>query len=221
MIFNIINSGIISTITVTTAAGASVTCVMSPYSYSATANSSGKATFTVHSKGTWTVTSTKNSISNSDTVSITASGQSKSVSLPLRLWIFKNGEGVKKNIYYTTDTAFPVMSYSPNDNTNFRFRSAIVYRSGAEYNIRAVYVGDKINLSNYSKFVVDVSSESNHSIRMLAGSTKSITNSINTFSVTSRQTVSYNISSLTGEQYIGLANISEYNSYCYNWYLEM
>ena len=226
MIFNIINSGIISTITVTTAAGATVTCVMSPYSYSATANSSGKATFTVHSKGTWTVTSTKGGGSNSDTVSITGSGQSKSVSLPIRYWLFKAGEGVKHAISWGTSP-----TYAITDTSYFILDSSNIYvgDGGTTYgqvvSKSYAYTNSKVDLTNYTKFVIDIDGNGSTTglARMLAGTSRAGigTNTINSFTCPSRTTVTYNISSLTGSNYVGMYNGTSVGAKVYNWYLEM
>lgn len=104
MILNIGTGGLISKITVNTSAGATVTCVLSPFSYTATANASGVATFTVHKKGTWTCNATKNGASAGGTVSISANGENKTISLSLRKYLFKAGSGPTSSwVHYWRD----------------------------------------------------------------------------------------------------------------------
>ena len=226
MIFNWIDAGFIATIKVTTGAGATVTCVQSPYSYSATANSSGVATFTVYTKGNWVVTSTKNGITATSTENMQTAAETRNVALPLRYWIFKAGEGPKIN-YISHVPGNPSFTYARiTSKANFLIDNTTVMADGRLFNKDEATTTITVNLSNYSKFVVDIThhGEATHKIWLLSKSTASATpsdNIIYQFTCPSRTTVSYDISSLTGNKYIGVYNGSSDDATVYNWYLEV
>ena len=222
MIFNIITAGFKATITVHTAAGATVTCVLSPFSYTATADSSGVAVFTVFGRGNWTVTASKNSVTATATADMQTPLENRVIDLPLRYYIFKSGTGVIVPIYYRTGSN----NLAITGTNSFQFLYQSVSVSG--HTIRkdlAITANNKINLSNFSKFVVEaVHNSSGHELWMIAKSnlSDSTNNSIiNKFTCMTRTTVTYNISSLTGNKYVGLYNGSSVGATCYNWYFEV
>lgn len=114
-----------------------------------TKDTSGKAMFIIPSAGTWTVTATKGSQSASKAVSITAEGQVETVTLMFKLYLFTSGEGVVDDwspLYggYTNAAA-------TSEKMTLNGGEAFYYSSTA-----AVTSNNAIDLSGYSKLVVDV-----------------------------------------------------------------
>ena len=226
MIFNWIDAGFMATIKVTTGAGATVTCVQSPYSYSATANSSGVATFTVYTKGNWVITSTKNGLTNTSTQNMQTAAETRNVALPLRYWIFKAGEGPKVNYISYVMGSPSVTNARITTTPSFILDNAMVVADGQYYYRRESGVTFTINLSNYSKFVTDIQ-HSGSSVQQIAYVVKSVPyaqpgdHMIYQFTSPTRSTVSYDISSITGNKYISIYNKGNITATIYNWYLEV
>ena len=215
MIFNMADGGgKVAKITVNTASSASVTCEQFPYTLSATADSNGIATFQVPKAGMWTLNASKNGITGSNTVTIDSYHGDKSVTVSLKLWLFMSGTGVVTPIVYYRSAS----SQTPISGTNsfdFMYNSSTVGTHPT--------TSSPINLSNYSKFVVEaVHLESDHEIWMLAGNSISDVNTaiINECVCPSREIITFDISSITGNKYVGLYNGSSTSATCFNWYLE-
>ena len=206
-------------VTVTTAASASGKFG----STTVTANSSGVATYDATASGNLSITSTKNSLSATGTVSVPTNNAAASLALPIRTWLFKSGEGAQTTLCYSQGTT-PISAYTRNDSNHFEFLYGAISYGGGSVSLSAVYTADMINLSNYSKFVVDaVCTASGGEYWMLAGTYKGSASSIiiNKPYAPTRTTTSYDISSITGEKYVGLYNGSSNAATCYNWYLEV
>lgn len=179
------------TINVTTSAGATVTCVMSPYSYSATASSGGAASFVVPKIGTWTITATKGSNSKSTTVSVTASGSTKSVTLTLTKYLYNNG---------TQTVAWTKTSSASFESSYMRLGQG-----------SRVYTTSAVSLTDYSKLTIVYNAQiigSTSSITAIAGydssvpGTGSLDSETTLTATASNKTTSINISSVTGNKYI-------------------
>ena len=129
---------------------AGLTCTCTNGSKTLTAkDTSGKALFVIPSAGTWTVTAVKGSQSASKAVSITAEGQVETVTLMLKLYLFTSGEGV-------VDDWTPLYG----GYTNAAVTSEKMTLNGGEafyyFSAAAVTSNNAIDLSGYSKLVVDV-----------------------------------------------------------------
>ena len=133
---------------VTYPAGSTCTCTNGSKTLTAK-DTSGKALFVIPSAGTWTVTAVKGSQSASKAVSITAEGQVETVTLMLKLYLFTSGEGVVDDWtpLYGGYTNAAVTS----EKMTLNGGEAFYYSSTA-----AVTSNNAIDLSGYSKLVVDV-----------------------------------------------------------------
>lgn len=201
--------GFSSTVKVTTSAGATVTCVLSPYSLSATANSSGVATFTVLKTGTWAVTASKNGVSANGSVSVSATGQEYNVSVPLRKWLFKEGEGAK------------VTLTTVGSRTEVNSDSIKLYATSS--NNTRVYTASDIDLSKYSKMSLTYT-DGNESTSCKIKVRHYNSTDIKTYDKSStKTTVTSSISSLTntGKLELCLTSLPSVSHYVYNWYLEV
>ena len=137
----------VATVKVTTTAGATVTCVLSPYSLSATANSSGVATFVVPKIGTWVCTATKNSITKSANASVTTVGSTVNLTITLGWYIFKAGEGAK--VSFTKNEGDYGEITIATDSITFNPRYNSVYQSLHTTSNTAV------DFTNYTKMCIE------------------------------------------------------------------
>ena len=114
-----------------------------------TCSNGSKALFVIPSAGTWTVKAVSGSKSASKTVSITAEGQVETVTLMFKLYLFTSGEGV-------VDDWTPLYG----GYTNAAVTSEKMTLNGGEafyyFSAAAVTSNNAIDLSGYSKLVVDV-----------------------------------------------------------------
>ena len=133
---------------VTYPAGSTCTCTNGSKTLTAK-GTGGKALFVIPSAGTWTVTAVSGSKSTSKTVSITAEGQVETVTLMFKLYLFTSGEGVVDDWtpLYGGYTNAAVTS----EKMTLNGGEAFYYSSTA-----AVTSNNTIDLSGYSKLVVDV-----------------------------------------------------------------
>ena len=210
MIFNIAAGGFSSTIKVTTAAGATVTCELSPYSFSATADVYGVVTFTALKTGTWTVTASKSGITASGTASVTGTGQEYNVSLPLRKWLFKEGEGAK----VTLTTV----------GSRTEVTSASIRLWDASSNTTRVYTASNIDMTPYSKMVLTYSDGSESTACKIKVQRYSNSTVIKTYDKSSsKTTVSTGVASAsyTDKLELALTSSPTASHYIYNWYLEV
>lgn len=112
-------------------------------------DTSGKAIFVIPSAGTWTVTAVSGSKSTSKTVSITAEGQVETVTLMFKLYLFTSGEGVVDD--WTPLYGGYTNAAATSEKMTLNGGEAFYYSSTA-----AVTSNNAIDLSGYSKLVVDV-----------------------------------------------------------------
>lgn len=112
-------------------------------------DTTGRALFVIPHAGTWTVKAVKGSKSKSKAVSITAEGQVEVVTLMFKLYLFTSGEGVVDDWtpLYGGYTNAAVTS----EKMTLNGGEAFYYSSTA-----AVTSNNAIDLSGYSKLVVDV-----------------------------------------------------------------
>lgn len=133
---------------VTYPAGSTCTCTNGSKTLTAK-DTSGKAMFIIPTKGTWMVKAVKGSQSASKAVSITAEGQVETVTLMFKLYLFTSGEGV-------VDDWTPLYG----GYTNAAVTSEKMTLNGGEApyysTTAAVTSNNAIDLSGYSKLVVDV-----------------------------------------------------------------
>jgi len=187
-------------ITVTTAASASVKFGSSA---TVTANSSGVATYDTSTTGSWTITCTKNSVSSSGTVSVPTNSASATLTLPIRYYIFKSGEGVKVAFTRTTGNIT-----TASDKCTIR-------------GLTTMYTDAAVNTTGYTKFGVEMNTDSTSTTKadfMLYSEQY-----LSEFTVSSsRTTYTTSIPSGTGSKRIGLWCSPPNNyAYLYNWYLEV
>lgn len=200
----------VATITVNCPTQSTVVCSLGQFSYTKKSGSSKSVSFEVPISGTWTVTITWGGQTYTTTVSATSQGTV--LNAKFRYYIFKSGEGLKVNAsYYNGSNAVRLISGTKSFD--------VAYNTSG---IREKVLTDaKIDLSGFSKFVVDATHHDNdHKLWMLAQSSTSGTTTINKFSCPTRTTVTYTFSNLKSS-HIGLYNGSSWGATFYNWYLEV
>ena len=219
MIFNIINSGSkFATIIVYCPTNTAVVCSKSPFSFSKNSGSSKSVTFEVPVSGSWTVSMTWGGQTYTATASVSTQGST--VSVRFRYYYFKAGEGAKNGLTYMSGSTDGRAVWTT-DNFVIVYDAQAVWEGQKEQ----VFPTSKVDLSNFSTFAVEAYTYNDtNEIWMLAGDTRStgsqLGNKINEFVCPTRSTATYNISSLTGEKYVGLYHGSSQEVYVYNWYLE-
>lgn len=141
-------AAVYAVIGVTYPSGSVCTCTNGTLTLTAK-DTSGKALFVIPSAGTWTVKAVSGSQSASKAVSITAEGQVETVTLMFKLYLFTSGEGVVDDWtpLYGGYTNAAVTS----EKMTLNGGEAFYYSSAA-----AVTSNNAIDLSGYSKLVVDV-----------------------------------------------------------------
>lgn len=141
-------SKVVASIVVSYPAGSTLTCTLGSKVLTAK-NTSGKWVFGLPSTGNWVVKAVKDSKSKSATVNITAQGQVETVTLMFKLYLFTSGEGVVDDWtpLYGGYTNAAVTS----EKMTLNGGEAFYYSSAA-----AVTSNNAIDLSGYSKLVVDV-----------------------------------------------------------------
>lgn len=209
MIFNIVSGGFTATIVVYTAPWASVTCALSPFSYTLTADGNGYVAFTVHAKGAWTCSSSRDGVFASETANVTTPNSTVTVNLPLKVFIFREGSGA----------VMPLFIRDSSNRCNYNNDRISLYNY--------VYIASggsavKVNLSSYSKVCMDCVETASSQFGCC------VSDSINTGSVTmtrfdapTRMTHVEDISGITGSKYIGVYYGSSKMGTVYNWWFEV
>ena len=176
-------------------------------------------TATVGATGTYTVTATSTDGSGntkSDTVSITSDGQSASVTLSYRYYLFKEGEGVADNwgtagnaiLVQKNDNAIAIKSnegYGGNNNYKAYIRADLTKYKALKAEIKTT-IANKPIVGVFGPDVPDL-----HAI--LASSASATKQNI-------REVVSLDISSISGQRYVGIHVGSLETLYMYNFWLE-
>ena len=218
MIFNITGGGKFAKITAYVPTNTAVTCSKSPFSFSKNSGSAKSVTFEVPVSGSWTVSMTWGGQTYTTTASVSTQGST--VSVRFRYYYFKAGEGAKNGLAYLGSQSYERAVWTTD---NF----VIVYDGHGVWQGQTamVFPTSKVDLSNFSTFAVEAYTYNDtNEIWMLAGDSRStgsqLSNKINEFVCPTRSTATYNISSLTGEKYVGLYHGSSMEVYVYNWYLE-
>lgn len=141
-------SKVVASIVVSYPAGSTCTCTLGSKVLTAK-DTSGKWVFGLPSIGDWVVKAVKGSQSASKAVSITAEGQAETVTLMFKLYLFTSGEGVVDDwtpLYGGyTNAAVTSEKMTLNGGENLYYSSTA-----------AVTSNNAIDLSGYSKLVVDV-----------------------------------------------------------------
>lgn len=176
-------------------------------------------TATVNTTGTYTVTATatdSSGKSKSQSVEITSDGQSVSVTLSYRYYLFKEGEGVADNwgtagnatLVQKNNNAIVIQStegYGGNNNYKAYIRADL-----SEYT--ALKAEIKTTVAN--KPIVGVFGRSEPELHAVLASSTSATQK------NTREVVSLDISSISGNQYVGIHVGSLETLYMYNFWLE-
>lgn len=174
-------------------------------------DTSGTWTCVVPKSGTWTILAEDTSAGKSKSVdvSITAEGQSESVVLNYRYYWVKNGQ-IQNGIGKVQE---------PGTDNWIKFNSSwnyFIFDTGA--GSTWMRSGSKVNVTNYSKLVIEVNTVTGNSYFGLT-SGDNIASSYAARKTVSSTTTSLDISSISGAYYIGLW--FEYNSRnVYNIYFE-
>ena len=141
-------SKVVASIVVAYPVGSTLTCTLGSNVLTAK-NTSGKWVFGLPSTGNWVVKAVSGDKTASKTVSITTEGQVETVTLTLKLYLFKSGEGVVDDwtpLYGGyTNAAVTSEKMTLNGGETFYYSSTA-----------AVTSNNAIDLSGYSKLVVDV-----------------------------------------------------------------
>ena len=199
MIFNIVNGRPkVATINVTTTPGATVTCVNGTVSLSATASSAGAASFVVPKTGTWTVTSTKGSLTKSGTVSVTAVGETKSITLMLEFYLFKDGVQsvgwtLPSGVYVTNGA----MTWTGVGSLKAHTTSAVSF--------------DGYSKLNFEYTTEHSSGQSDYGWFRYGDTTSSYLGSAEITYSTSKKTISLDVSSATGSKYAIIHRFGAYD----------
>ena len=213
---------------VTYPAGSTCTCTNGSKTLTAK-DASGKALFVIPSAGTWTVKAVKGSQSKSKAVSITAEGQVETVTLMFELYLFTSGEGVVDDwtpLYGGyTNAAVTSEKMTLNSGEAFYYSSTV-----------AVTSNNAIDLSGYSKLVVDVQTNKSATDNVYAwvgvsatkfkrgaeSSTISISNSAayTKISTTTRYEIEVDIADINTGYVFVASNGTNINTTAYNIWLE-
>lgn len=226
MIHNMVGGGsgkLFAVIAVTYPEGSVCTCSNGTKTLKAR-DTSGKALFNV-SIGTWTVSCTDGSRTKSTQVSITADGQNVSVTLKYQFWLFRGSDNyAEQSVGWWDSAGYVLQSGSPLGggkwvNGEFRCLGVTNEYEGGIGTVNAV------DLSGYSKLVMDGWSESNSLRTIFVTRSK---NPINGNTLASAllpdspgNTVSIDISAINEVAYVVFTSkAGEGYSYVYNAYLE-
>lgn len=195
--------------------GSTLTCTNGTKTLKAK-TTTGQWVFAIPEAGTWTVTATDGTDTKSQSVSISTEGQFSSVELTYRYYLFKEGEGVADN-WGTAGNATLVQK----DNTAIVIKSTSGY--GGNNNYKAYMLADlskyealkaEINTTVAGVAIVGVFGET------VPGTYTNLTSSISATKVNEREVVSLDISSISGEQYVGIHVVNQETLYMYNFWLE-
>lgn len=176
-------------------------------------------TATVNATGTYTVTATAtdgSGNSKSQSVEITSDGQSVSVELSYRYYLFKEGEGIADN-WGTAGNATLVQK----NNNAIAIESTEGY--GGNNNYKAYIRAD---LSKYKSLKAEIKTTvANAPIVGVFGTSvpdmfTGLTSSASATKKNIREVVSLDISSISGNQYVGIHVGSLETLYMYNFWLE-
>ena len=176
-------------------------------------------TATVNAKGTYTVTATAtdgSGNSKSQSVEITNDGQSVSVELSYRYYLFKEGEGVADN-WGTAGNATLVQK----NNNAIAIESTEGYGGNTNYK---AYI--RADLSEYTTLKAEIKTTvANAPIVGVFGTSvpetyTGLTSSTSAVTKNAREVVSLDISSISGNQYVGIHVGSLETLYMYNFWLE-
>lgn len=176
-------------------------------------------TATVNATGTYTVTATETDSSGkskSRKVEITADGQSVSVTLSYRYYLFKEGEGVADN-WGTAGNANLVQK----NNNAIAIQSTVGY--GGNNNHKAYILAD---LSEYKALKAEIKTTvTNVPIVGVFGTSvpglyTGLTSYASATNKDIREVVGFDISSISGNQYVGIFVGSLETLYMYNFWLE-
>lgn len=183
----------VATVKVTTTAGATVTCVLSPYSFSATANSSGVASFVVPKIGTWVCTAKSGSITKSANASVTSVGQTVNLTITLTKYLYHDGT---QDVAWTYDAS----SSAGSDCLTIR---------------EVGYATTAIDLSGYSTLHLQYTATGPGTLGHLgywkAGTTPSpytLEKSLALNAASSKTAVTLDISSVTGSKLVGVGALN-------------
>ena len=208
-------SKVVASIVVTYPTGSTLTCTLGSKVLTAK-DTSGKWVFGLPSIGDWVVNATKGSQSKSKTISITTEDQSVSVTLSYRYYLFKEGEGVADN-----------WGVAGNATLVKKDNNAIVIKSTEGYggnNNHKAYI--RADLSEYTTLKAEIKTTvANKAIVGVFGTTEPTTYtglSSSTSAVTKnvREVVSLDISSFSGNRYVGIHVGSLETLTMYNFWLE-
>lgn len=179
-------------------------------------NTSGQGIFIIPYAATWTVTATDGTNTKSESVEITTEGQSASVTLSYRYYLFKEGEGVADNwgtagngdLVQKNDNAIAIKStegYGGNNNYKAYIRADLT-------KYKALKAEIKTTIAN--KPIVGVFGTDEPELHAILASSASATKK------NIREVVSLDISSISGQQYVGIRVGSLETLYMYNFWLE-
>ena len=202
MIFNLTyGKSKVATITVNTNAGATVTCELAPYSFTATADSSGVATFAVPKAGTWNITCTFGGSTQTGTVTITEKNGDKSTTIMVGTYLIQ--DGVRKTTW-TESTSGGSITDQSSSNNRIRFQSG----DGQGLSTYARLTSANVSFTGKSRLYIVYSMTTDSSNAGASYGTKTASSS--SYSTTSlsasstRTSVYKDISSLTGNYNIRL-----------------
>lgn len=179
-------------------------------------NTSGQGLFIIPYAATWTVTATDGTSTKSQSVEITSAGQSVSVTLSYRYYLFKEGEGVADN-WGTAGNATLVQK----NNNAIAMESTEGY--GGNNNYKAYIRAD---LSEYKALKAEIKTTvANAPIvgvfeTSVPGTYTELTSSASATKKNIREVVSLDISSISGNRYVGIFVGSLETLYMYNFWLE-
>ena len=179
-------------------------------------DTSGTWACVVPKSGTWTVTATDGTNIKSESVEITSAGQSVSVTLSYRYYLFKEGEGVADN-WGTAGNATLVQK----NNNAIAIESTKGY--GGNNNYKAYIRAD---LSEYKALKAEIKTTvANAPIvgvfgTSVPGTYTELTSSASATKKNIREVVSLDISSISGNRYVGIHVGSLETLYMYNFWLE-
>lgn len=217
MLFYTTGGGKFAKITVYCPTNTTVVCSLSPFSFTKTSGSATSVTFEVPVRGTWTITATKNGLSDTKTVSATTQGTTYTVTMSIRYYIFKSGEGRKVGLsYYNVGNVYKEI-------TGINSFDCTYNESGIT---NTVCTDGLIDLSQFSKCVMDCtnhgSTGSNLHMFVHTEHRYAATHpNVYTFGTATRATITWDIDALTATRYVGINNGSSWGATFYNWYLEV
>ena len=193
---------IFALIDVTYPAGSICTCSNGQKTLTAE-NTSGSWVFMIPEAGTWTISCTDGEDSDSKSASITTEGQIESIVLTYRLYIYDRG------------TQYVPLSESHGSNSSVTFGSGYISTTGPNQNGGSrISTANKLDITDYSKLIVEVDYRSNNNTNypLRIGAASSVSGTSVTFAAQGTtsvnagviQTVTVDISQLTGNYYIAL-----------------